>query len=125
MSRRSSLPNRRGLGPSRHSEQELNALEAALEKSESGRRLLTLLSEAARLRLHEALAGEARARLSRGCRAARRVLCGRDLIARERAVAQLPHAETTLANWQRALSDYQTQREIVEYAMRDLMRAFV
>jgi hypothetical protein len=102
---------------------EVNAFEAALAKSETGRRLLTLLEETARLRIHEQLAAELVRCSQEEVASLKRVPCGGDLIARERAAAQLYSAEPQLAKWQRAHADYQHRREMLEYAMRDLARA--
>jgi len=93
-----------------------------LAKTEAGRQLLTLLGEEARLRIREALSAELARGSAEDVDRLRRVLNGRDLVARERAAAELPHAEATLAKWQRARADYQHRRELIEYTMRDLMR---
>src|SRR6267142_1725614 len=60
-----------------------NALEAALQKTETGRQLLTLLEEVARLRIHEQLVAELARGSAEDVERLKRVLCGRDLIARE------------------------------------------
>jgi hypothetical protein len=104
---------------------EINALEAALARTSHGRRLLDLLADAAKWRIHEQLAAE----LSRGAtenleRLRRTLLSTRDPLEQHRVAAQIPEAEAEAVKWQRAHADYQSRREHTEYALRDIMRVF-
>lgn len=107
-------------------DQAVNALEAALQRTPHGRRVLDLLAEAARWQLHEQLANELVASATQRVDALRHVLLTTgDALERHRAATQLPEAEAEFAKWQRALSDYGARRQYTEAAIRNEMRAFV
>jgi hypothetical protein len=102
-----------------------NELEAVLSRTPFGRRMLDLLAEAAKWRLHEQLAAElVRSATEKVDRLRRTLLSTRDALDQHRAASALPEAEAELRKWRRALSDYQTRREYTEAAIRDGMRAF-
>jgi hypothetical protein len=102
-----------------------NALEAALVKTPHGRRLLALLTEAAKWRIHEQLTAELVSSATEKTDQLRRtLLTTSDVQERHRVAYSLPQAEAELAKWKRAHSDYKRRRELTEYAIRDGMRAF-
>jgi len=105
-------------------EAEVNALEAALSRTPHGRQLLDLLADAAKWRIHEALAGELVSCAGEQLERLRReLLSTRDPLEQQRAAAQIPEAERELLKWQRARADYQHRREYVEAALHNGMRA--
>ena len=103
----------------------VNALEAVLTKSESGRRILDILSEVARWRLHEQLAAElVRSSTEKVNRLRRQLLTTRDYLVQHQVAAEIPEAERDLAKWRQSHADYQRRRKLAEYEIRNAMRAF-
>jgi hypothetical protein len=102
-----------------------NELEAVLSRTPFGRQMLDHLANAAKWRIHEALAAELVSSASKRVEALRReLLTTPDYLEQHKAATQIPEAERELAKWQRAHADYRTRREYVEAAIRDGMRAF-
>jgi hypothetical protein len=102
---------------------EVNALEAALQRTPFGRQMLYLMEEVAALRIHEALGAELVRGATEDLERLRRKLLSCGEIERHRIAARIPEAERELAKWRAAHRDYQTRRERIEAEIRAGARA--
>jgi hypothetical protein len=85
---------------------------------------MALLSEHARLRIHEQIANELVTSATENVNRLRRTLVTTsDPLERHRVAYEVPEAERELAKWKRAHADYQRRRELTKYAIRDAARA--